>query len=346
MPVITLPDGSQRTYAAPVTVAQVAPASTSTLAAALGSPFANHRFIQILDSCGYREVLPDLHVTGPKEIRASDEKCPTVIVRPAGGAQPWILRGDTNGSIVINGLWIAGRLRIEGDLGHFGLRHCTVIPGFLVGGDGNLTVSNQSRLEIAARRIQVEFENCVLPPLRVDGEGVQIRLRNCIVDAGAPDRFALSGLDGTGPGGSWNLTNCTIRGRAAMDGLELASNCLFTGSSVFVRRRQEGCVRFSWLPAATATVAPRQHRCLNESSGAERTFHPQFTSFRFGHPAYAQLSHRTPIEIRTGADDGSEMGAFHDLFHAQREEHLGVRLKEYLRFGLQAGVFVQPARRR
>jgi len=329
---------------APVTVAQTPPASASTLAEALGTPFAHRRFIQILDSGRYREVLPDLNITGPKEIRASDEKCPTVIVRPAGGTQPWIIRGDADGSLLINGLWIAGKLRIEGDLGHFGLRHCTVVPGFLVAADGSPTASAESRLEIAARRIQVDFENCILPPLRVDGEGVQIRLRNCIVDAGAPDRFALSGLDGVGPGGSWNLINCTLRGRAAMDRLDLASNCLFTGSSVFVLRRQEGCVRFSWLPADS--VAPRQYRCLTESSGSVKSFQPQFTSLRFGHPAYAQLSHRTPIEIRTGADDGSEMGAFHELFQAQREEHLGVRLREYLRFGLQAGVFVEPARRR
>ena len=33
------------------------------------------------------------------------------------------------------------------------------------------------------------------------------------------------------------------------------------------------------------------------------------------------------------------MGAYHDLYAPQRETNLGIRLDEYLRFGLEAGVF-------
>jgi hypothetical protein len=43
--------------------------------------------------------------------------------------------------------------------------------------------------------------------------------------------------------------------------------------------------------------------------------------------------------IRRGADDGSEMGVFHDVYAPQRESNLLVRLEEYLRFGLEAGIF-------
>ena len=35
----------------------------------------------------------------------------------------------------------------------------------------------------------------------------------------------------------------------------------------------------------------------------------------------------------------AEMGAFHDLGQPQRETNLLVRLDEYLRFGLDAGIF-------
>jgi hypothetical protein len=48
---------------------------------------------------------------------------------------------------------------------------------------------------------------------------------------------------------------------------------------------------------------------------------------------------RTATEIREGADDEAEMGAFHELFEPQRETNLRVRLDEYLRFGLEAGIF-------
>jgi hypothetical protein len=45
------------------------------------------------------------------------------------------------------------------------------------------------------------------------------------------------------------------------------------------------------------------------------------------------------VEIRTGAEDQSEMGAMRDLYVPQREAHLRARLGEYLRFGLEAGIF-------
>jgi len=60
---------------------------------------------------------------------------------------------------------------------------------------------------------------------------------------------------------------------------------------------------------------------------------------RYGDAAYCQLDLRGPAEIRTGADDGAEMGAFHLLFEPQREKNLRLRLDEYLRFGLEAGIF-------
>ena len=43
----------------------------------------------------------------------------------------------------------------------------------------------------------------------------------------------------------------------------------------------------------------------------------------------------------TGADDEAEMGVFHDLFQPQRESNIRARLREYLRFGLEAGVFYE-----
>ncbi len=48
-----------------------------------------------------------------------------------------------------------------------------------------------------------------------------------------------------------------------------------------------------------------------------------------------------PDELRTGAEDGSEMGAFAALQHPQRLLQLRTRLDEYLPYGLEAGfIFV------
>jgi hypothetical protein len=45
-----------------------------------------------------------------------------------------------------------------------------------------------------------------------------------------------------------------------------------------------------------------------------------------------------PAEIATGAEDGSEMGAYCHLKQPQREANLRLRLEEYLPFGLEAGI--------
>jgi hypothetical protein len=69
---------------------------------------------------------------------------------------------------------------------------------------------------------------------------------------------------------------------------------------------------------------------------------PRFTTLSYGTAGYCQLGPRCADEIRRGADDEAEMGAFHDLFQGQRETNLRVRLEEYLRFGLEAGIFYVP----
>ena len=66
---------------------------------------------------------------------------------------------------------------------------------------------------------------------------------------------------------------------------------------------------------------------------------PVFTSRDYGNPAYAQLGQTCPPEIHRGTEDGSEMGAFSFLQQPQRRDNLETSLKEYLRFGLQAGIF-------
>jgi photosystem II stability/assembly factor-like uncharacterized protein len=66
---------------------------------------------------------------------------------------------------------------------------------------------------------------------------------------------------------------------------------------------------------------------------------PNFTSTYYGDPGYAQLSQNCANELRTGAEDGAEMGTFNGLKQPQREANLQANLEEYLRFGLEAGIF-------
>lgn len=66
---------------------------------------------------------------------------------------------------------------------------------------------------------------------------------------------------------------------------------------------------------------------------------PIFTDLRYGHSGYAQLYLQCPVEILEGAEDEAEMGVFHHLQQPQREANLRASLDEYLRVGLEAGIF-------
>ena len=187
---------------------------------------------------------------------------------------------------------------------------------------------------------------------------------------------AFSGIDASreSPGGMLSIENSTIVGKVHAVELKLVSNAiLFAALSpadswiapVHSEKKQAGCVRFSYVPPGSLT--PRRYRCQPDLEIATRIdaaekeangpisqveinairaeivswLAPSFSSLSFGQPSYAQLRGSAPLQIRAGADDESEMGAFHDLFQPQRETNLRVRLEEYLRFGLEAGIFYQ-----
>jgi len=59
-----------------------------------------------------------------------------------------------------------------------------------------------------------------------------------------------------------------------------------------------------------------------------------FTSWRFGDPGYAQLSKTIPLEICRGAENGSEIGAFNNLYNPIKLESLKAKVDEYMPFGL------------
>ena len=104
-----------------------------------------------------------------------------------------------------------------------------------------------------------------------------------------------------------------------------------------IERIQEGCIRFCYLPYSSHV--PRRYRCQPMNEEDETRIKPVFTSLRYGDAAYGQLTSATLPEIRRSAEDESEMGAYHDLYQPQREENLHLQLDEYLRVGMEAGVF-------
>ncbi len=176
------------------------------------------------------------------------------------------------------------------------------------------------------------------------------------------ERSAIAADDaGDAPGPPTTLLRTTIFGTVHVQQLPLASEVIFT-SVVISKRRQDGCVRFSFVPEGSET--PRRYRCqpdfeiLQRTEAAERVaggpisdadhdairddvrswLQPLFTDIHYGLPGYGQLLVSCPQQIQTGAQDGSEMGAFCFLKQPQRVTSLRVRLQEYLPFGLEPGL--------
>ena len=128
--------------------------------------------------------------------------------------------------------------------------------------------------------------------------------------------------------------------------MRLASNTLFHAAAlapgaapVQAARTDTGCVRFCHLPPGT--VLPRPYRCQPASTADTLRVKPVFTSLAYGDAAYGQLAPHTAREIREGADDGGEIGAFHAMYLPQRLTALRARLDEFLRLGLTAGVLLE-----
>jgi hypothetical protein len=149
-----------------------------------------------------------------------------------------------------------------------------------------------------------------------------------------PARSTLSPPEASAP---TTLVRTTVYGQVVVHELTLASETIFMGV-VESKRRQVGCVRFSYVPAGSQT--PRRYHCQPVVAATDPgRVRPSFTSLHYGQPGYAQLALSTAAEIRSGAEDGSEMGVFSQLKQPQRETNLRIGLDEYMRLGLDTGIF-------
>lgn len=302
--------------------------------------------VEVIDSRRYVET-PGITVNAGK----------SVVLRAVNGARPLLVASGqitlnlgARATLILDGWVIRGgtlTMPAYGDTQprHLILRDCTLVPGPRTKGDGSPPQPDDPGLVVSHAYAQVELERCITAPLHIAADA-EMSLRVCIVDATAPDRIAFRGpgVSALAPGCALTLESCTVIGKVHTQQLTLASDSLFVAvlaaggdtwmAPLWAERRQHGCVRFSYVPSGART--PRRYHCQPEEG--DRQTRPHFTSLRYGDPGYCQLRLSTADRIRRGAHDESEMGVLHDLFQPQRETNLSVRLDEYLRFGLEAGL--------
>jgi len=314
-------------------VIQIPSAATPTLASAFNAPanpadavnrvIAGKRTLLVLNTDASEAVTPNLDLPDSHlAIQAAPGRRPVLV-------GDFTLQGNASTRLSLGGLLLDGALNLQGQLHAVTLRHCSVVPA--KGGIAHTGTGTD---------LSLSLYRCLSGPLRSKRPLAAVVLRDSLIDGD-------SGIAVDVDDSPLTVIASTLFGTTAAGRLE-ASNSLFD-EQVSIARRQEGCVRYSYLPAKSTT--PRRHRCqpdlvmtdLPAAEAAREAMRvtPAFTSIHFATPAYGQLTRSTAREIRTGADNGAEMGVWNLLQQPQREANLALALDEYLRFGLEAAaIFV------
>ena len=250
------------------------------------------------------------------------------------------------GELVLDGILIEGKISvIEGNLGGLQVAHCTLVPE-----NDSIEVLSSSGPDKSNNSLELTIRQTICGGIVLSETVPGLNVIDSIIGMGGSKAIDAIGT-------SVRIEQCTILGGSYMRKLD-ASNSIFN-LDVKVEQRQAGCMRFCFVPYDSST--PRRFQCQpdialskqaikEEVPSAEELpeniknavldrMQPVFTSLAYGKPAYSQLSPACPVEIFTGAEDNSEMGVFSTLQQPQREKNLLAALEEYLRFGLETGIF-------
>ncbi len=328
-------------------------AKEKTIQQALDDLQSTGGIVEIIDNEYYAEELVIKVPEGKTiELRSIDKKRPVIIL------DDYIqIEAGSDSKVILNGLLICGggiELAADQSLGHLEIIHCSLVPTmrpkFDFPGGNPASVSEettiQPRIIIHSLGTNINIDRSIVGGVRVV-DGSKVFITDSIIDATDDSLIAFTGIPESVPGAALNIHNSTIIGKVKTTLMDLASNTIFIAKEnitedwpipIMAQRLQQGCVRFSYYPPGSRL--PRPYKCQPSNSVIAAQVRPIFSSLAYGEAAYGQLSNQCAIEITRGADDESEMGAFHQLYQYQRVKNLRTRLDEYLRFGMQAGIFL------
>lgn len=283
--------------------------------------------VRLLDNEVYREeVVIRLGKNNHLLIEAADGMRP--VLSPNRTIR--VISEDAGASLSLNGLALTSRLVIEGAL-RLDVSYCTFMPH----GIEAHTRDNET--------LNIGINASIVGGLHLPS-GSHLMVTNSIIDNA--NGHAISGVHSHDAGPITTLEHVTILGETHLSQIDSAVGTIFDGRLI-VKNTSEGSIHFCYIREDSQT--PTQDRCQIDSARQEpdaslsptephSNLRPSFTSRHYGNPGYAQLAASCPIEIRRGAEDGSEMGAFHDLYCPQREDALNRALTEYVPLGFSTKI--------
>jgi hypothetical protein len=263
------------------------------------------------------------------------------------------LRGSVEvhgtGQLVVNGVWIAGRVRVT-EAADVQLSDCTLVPGRSLTRAGFPVDAGEPSVVAETAGANVSLLRSISGPLWITPGGLT-RICSSIVDATSRCGVAYAAPEPGAAGADLHIEDSTVIGKVHVHTMELASNTIFMArrpkhdpwrAAMWCDRRQAGCMRFCFVPADA--IVPRRYRCLPPDADSEAALRPQFITLRYGHPSYGLLSGEVPMAVWTGADNGSQMGMYKTTEETEAVRNVQLRAPEFLPFNMEAGVFLVPSR--
>jgi hypothetical protein len=287
--------------------------------------------VEIGDSYTYSTVrsksgITDLSIVAADQCRPYLELTKNWVLTAKASTQ---LNGNTRGAyLLLDGLWIgssnkANELTLRGNFEKVVLSRVTIDPGGAVSEEPGSAPLPHTSLVVDGSIEDLVIESSIVGPILCTGKGVieRLTIRDSIVQSTSESVPAMRV-----PTGETTLEHVTLLGRIEVHRL-WATETLAT-AAVEVADAQTGCFRFGGMSIPQGKM-PRTYESHQISS-----WRAVFNSTRFGNPGYCQLSEISPVELRRGAQDGSEIGAFSSLLNPIRQDSLLAKVEEYMPFGL------------
>ncbi|MDB5598185.1 MAG: hypothetical protein JWN71_229 [Xanthobacteraceae bacterium] len=130
----------------------------------------------------------------------------------------------------------------------------------------------------------------------------------------------------TGGAGLVTLEYCTILDHMQATAKINASEVIFPDDTL---ANSIVCARFSRLPAAALDETPGRRRATNTDAK------PLFVSSTFCQPGAGVLRPEASTALLGGAEDGTEIGAYHDWRYAALRSAIRIKLEDFLPMGIR-----------
>jgi hypothetical protein len=256
-----------------------------------------HAVIEIVDSGVYVEQIhAQLEARQSLQLRAANAARPVIRLLDWHTDRPDALtvEGEKGSRITLDGLLISGRsVAIEGEISEVKIRHCTLVPGWMIGSHCEPHRPAEPSLELMCPHARVAIEKSILgsiqvhplmahqpinePPKLKDkkqspaaesgcygvGYGYRVdpicmRISDSIVDATDSQREAIGAPGCLVAHARLTIERSTFFGQVQVHSIDLGENSIFDGK-VTVARSQQGCIRFCYVTPGSRT--PQRYQC-------------------------------------------------------------------------------------